>query len=71
MTDELLMIPEFAQALRVKESCVRRWVAERKVTTIHVGRLVRIPRSELDRIIAQGTTPAAKAKFLALSKEGR
>ncbi len=54
----LLTIPEFAAALRVKPSCVRRWLAEGKVTRVHVGRLVRIPTTEVERIVSLGTRPA-------------
>ena len=56
--NHLLTIPEFAAALRVKPSCVRRWIGESKITFVHVGRLVRIPASEVDRIISAGTRPA-------------
>jgi excisionase family DNA binding protein len=59
---DLLTIPEFATALRVKPSCVRRWVAERKIETVRVGRLVRVPCSEVTRIIAEGTRTILKAK---------
>ncbi len=54
----LLTIPEFAAALRVTPSCVRRWLTESKVTRVHVGRLVRIPASEIERIVSLGTRPA-------------
>lgn len=59
---DLLTIKEFANALRLKPSCVRRWVGERKITIVHVGRLVRIPRTEVARIISEGTQPASKAR---------
>ncbi len=52
---DLLTIPEFAKPLKVKNSCVRRWILERKISIVHVGRLVRIPKSELQRIISAGT----------------
>jgi excisionase family DNA binding protein len=55
---DLLTVREFGLSLRVKESCVRRWILERKITTVRVGRLVRVPRSEVERIIAEGTCPA-------------
>lgn len=55
---ELLTIQETANALRLKPSCIRRWIRESKVTSVHVGRLVRIPASEVDRIIRAGTSPA-------------
>ena len=54
-TSGLLTIPEFAAALRVRPSCVRRWISESKITIVHVGRLVRIPTSEIERIISVGT----------------
>jgi len=55
---ELLTIPEFAATIRVKTSCVRRWIREEKVTIVHVGRLVRIPSTEVTRIIREGTRVA-------------
>jgi excisionase family DNA binding protein len=57
-TLRLLTIPEFAAAVRVKPSCVRRWLGESKVTRVHIGRLVRIPASEVERIVSLGTRPA-------------
>jgi excisionase family DNA binding protein len=56
----LLTIPEFADALRVKPSCVRRWLSESKVTRVHVGRLVRIPATEIERIVRLGTRSATR-----------
>lgn len=54
-TSPLLTVAEFASMLRIKPSCVRRWIREEKVTVVHVGRLVRIPCEEVLRIIHQGT----------------
>lgn len=58
----LLTIPEFANALRIKPSCVRRWLRERKITCVYVGRLVRVPSAEVERIIQGGTRPAKLGK---------
>jgi excisionase family DNA binding protein len=55
---ELLTISESASALRLRPSCIRRWLRESKLTSVHVGRLVRIPQSEIARIIQEGTRPA-------------
>ena len=57
-TSDLLTISEFATALRIKPSCVRRWIRERRVTVVHVGRLVRIPADEVTRIVRTGTRRA-------------
>jgi excisionase family DNA binding protein len=71
--NNLLTVTEFAMALRVKPSCIRRWIREEKVTTVHVGRLVRIPGDEVIRIINQGTRTArsqrnARATSLGVEK---
>ena len=57
-TSGLLTVTEFAGALRIKPSCVRRWIREAKVTVVHVGRLVRIPSEEVTRIVQAGTRRA-------------
>jgi len=54
----LMTIPEFADALHVTIACVRRWVFERRINTIRVGRLVRISPQECQRIVEQGLVPA-------------
>lgn len=53
----LLTVKEFAQTIAVTEACVRRWTMERKIQVVKLGRLVRIPRSEVERLIAQETVP--------------
>jgi excisionase family DNA binding protein len=54
----LMTIPEFADALNVTIACVRRWVLERRINTIRVGRLVRISPEECQRIVELGLVPA-------------
>ena len=55
---KLLTVTEFAEALGVTVACIRRWLLERKVAHVKCGRLVRIPREELDRIVQEGYRPA-------------
>jgi excisionase family DNA binding protein len=57
----LLTITEAAMALNVTASCVRRWILERKIGYVKLGRLVRIPKEEVQRIIEQGLRPAKDA----------
>ena len=54
----LLSVPQFANALGVKPSCVRRWILLRKITVIKIGRLVRVPVAEVQRLIDSGIRPA-------------
>jgi excisionase family DNA binding protein len=54
----LLSISQFSEALGVKAATTRRWLLLRKISFVKVGRLVRIPESELDRIMSEGFRPA-------------
>jgi excisionase family DNA binding protein len=54
----LTSVNQFAEALGVTQACVRRWLLERRITFTKIGRLVRIPSSEVDRLIAEGLRPA-------------
>lgn len=51
-------VPKAAKTLSVTPGAVRKWIRERKFATVHLGRLVRVPRSEIERLIQLGTTPA-------------
>jgi excisionase family DNA binding protein len=57
-TGSLLKVGEFASRLNVTVACVRRWVLLRRVKVVHIGRSVRIPVAELERIVTAGTVPA-------------
>ena len=52
--NEHLLTSEFADALRVHVESVRRFIRQKRVRAIKVGRHWRIPRSELDRIQQAG-----------------
>jgi len=59
---ELLSVPEFANLLGVKPSCIRRWILERRITVVKLGRLVRVPSSEVERLINAGLRPGRTAR---------
>lgn len=61
-SSQLLSVPEFAAALNVSLACARRWILERRVATIKLGRLVRVPETEVQRLIAGGLRPARPAR---------
>lgn len=54
----LLSVPQFAAALGVTPACIRRWILERKITTVKLGRLIRIPSPEVERLVNSGLRPA-------------
>jgi excisionase family DNA binding protein len=58
----LLSVQEFADALNITVACARRWVLERKITTVKLGRLIRIPASEVERLVNSGLRPARSSK---------
>jgi excisionase family DNA binding protein len=59
--ERLLSVPEFSDLLRVTPACTRRWLLERKISHVKIGRLVRITEGEVDRLMAQGSRPARMA----------
>jgi excisionase family DNA binding protein len=59
-TQKLLTVQEFAKELRVTAACIRRWILERRITTVKLGRLVRIPESEANRVIEAGLRRAQR-----------
>ncbi|MCI0721555.1 MAG: helix-turn-helix domain-containing protein [Acidobacteria bacterium] len=58
VTGELLTINQTAEALNISPATVRAWRLRGKITIVKIGRAVRIPRSEIKRIIRQGLQPA-------------
>lgn len=56
---QLLRVSEVAELLAVKESTIRAWLLARRIACVRVGgRAVRIPLSEVERMVATGTVPA-------------
>lgn len=56
--ERLYSVRKFAEVLTLKESTVRAHILRRKVAFIKIGRSVRIPESELERILDEGYVPA-------------
>jgi len=60
--DKLLNIQQFAELLGVTPSCIRRWIFERRISVVKVGRLVRIPITEAERIVQDGLRTGSTCK---------
>lgn len=55
----LLRIAAAAQRLEMKEAGVRGWILRRKIAVVKLSpRAIRIPESEIERIIRERTIPA-------------
>ncbi len=56
---DFFKVDEFADAGGFRPATVRAWILHRKITVVRLGgRAIRIPKSELDRLIREGTVPA-------------
>jgi excisionase family DNA binding protein len=56
---ELLRVSQFAVSGNIRESTVRAWLLHGKIAFVRLGgRAIRIPKSELDRLVREGTVPA-------------
>ena len=59
----LLTVAEAAQEWKVKPCTVRAWLLRRKIGCVRLSaRCVRIPRSEIERLIIEGTVPAREVR---------
>ena len=54
----LLKVPEFCNDTGMSNAWCRAAIAARKIAVVRIGRSVRIPASEVRRIIEQGLVPA-------------
>ena len=61
--DPLCRVDPTADMLGVKPKTLRNWMSLGRISFVRVGpRAVRIPLSEINRIITEGTRPAREAK---------
>ena len=55
-------IAEAATELGLSVHTIRNWVAARRIAHIRLGRAIRIPASEISRLIEENTVPAIKER---------
>ena len=65
MTQTLLRVDESADRLGMKVVTIRSWIAKRKIGFVRLGRSIRIPESEISRLISENTVPARAPRFRA------
>ncbi len=55
-TVQLLRVDEAAALLNMRPNTIRDWLRQRKISKVRIGeRSIRIPRKEVERLIAEGT----------------
>lgn len=52
-TMNFMTVDEIAEALRVHRRTVLRWVRERRIPAVRIGRSPRIPREYVEKMIAE------------------
>jgi excisionase family DNA binding protein len=58
MSAQLRTVEQAAADLGLSVHTIRAWIARRKIGHVRLGRAVRIPATEIARLIEQGTIPA-------------
>ena len=62
--EKLLTVPEAADRLRLQPSTVRKWLFERRLAYVRVGRrAVRIREGDIEKLICENYTPALKGAY--------
>jgi len=57
----LLKVPEAAEVLALSQKTLWQWIGQRRIGVVRLGRAVRVPVSEIDRLMEEGSTPARRA----------
>jgi excisionase family DNA binding protein len=60
MTEKVLSVRQASEALCLRESTVRAWIARRKLGFVRLGRSIRVPESEIARLLSEGRVPPAQ-----------
>ena len=59
--DEFLSTPAAAQVADVAQGTIRRWVREGRLEAHRAGRVVRVRRADLERVLRDGGKPTSDA----------
>ena len=51
-------IGEAARELNLSPHTIRAWIAQRRIGCVRLGRSVRVPRGEIERLLIAGQVPA-------------
>jgi excisionase family DNA binding protein len=51
LNEELLTVREIAETLKLTEQTVRSWISAGDLPAVHIGRRVRVPRSDFQQFL--------------------
>ena len=66
-----LTVREAADVLNLSQACIRSWLANRRLGFVRLGRAIRIPETEIERLLAQGMNPAAGRRSVSEQNQKR
>jgi len=55
-------VDQAAEELNLKPITVRAWIAQRRIGHVRLGRAVRIPAAEIQRLLEAGYVPAERSR---------
>jgi excisionase family DNA binding protein len=55
-------VAQAARALNLSVACIRAWVLQRRIAYLKLGRSIRIPASEIRRLLEDPITPSHKQR---------
>ena len=53
-------VKQAAEELNLSVFTIRSWIAQRKIVHVRLGRAIRVPASEIQRLLDRGTVPLAR-----------
>jgi excisionase family DNA binding protein len=56
-----LTVEETAEALNLSQACIRAWISRRRIGCVRLGRAIRIPQTEIQRLLSEGSRPATRS----------
>lgn len=62
LEESYLTVAEVAQLLKLNQQTVRNWIDQGSLPALRVGRRVRIKRSDLERVLADGYNAGSAAE---------
>jgi excisionase family DNA binding protein len=58
--DQLMTVKQAAEALSCSEAAIRKWIYQRRLPAVKVGRLTRLRASDLEALLAKGLPRASR-----------
>lgn len=58
--DQLMTVKEAAKTLAVSEAAIRKWIYQKRLPRVKVGRLTRLRLEDVEAVVTQGLHPSCR-----------